>query len=96
MSTRYKIPAAISSSFGTYLGSADGSLWFSNETGPPRIGLIKARGAARSINLSSLVRYRFPFVAMAQGEDGNLYLLDNGNKTATVYRLEPNKIPPVR
>ena len=95
-STRYKIPAAISKAFGTYLGAADGSLWFSNETGTPRLGRITSSGAATSYNLSPYVRYRFPLDAMTLGQDGNLYVLDNGNTSAGVYRIATSKLSPVR
>ena len=42
--TRYKIPAAISNAFETYLGPADGSLWFTDAVSAPfKIGRITAR-----------------------------------------------------
>jgi streptogramin lyase len=91
--TPYRIPPGISSTFATYLGTADGSLWFANESGAPKIGRITASGVATSYSLAAFVRGGFPFDAMAVGEDGNLYALDNGNTTATVYRLTPSKIP---
>jgi streptogramin lyase len=95
--TRDKIPAAISDDFGTYLGPADGSLWFANEaSGAIELGRITASGAATSYNLSGSVRRRFPFNATALGQDGNLYLLANGNITARVYRLSPSELPPTR
>ena len=93
--TRYKIPAAISNAFGTYLGAADGSLWFANESGAPKIGRIKASGVATSYNLSKFVRSRFPFDAMAPDRMVTC-TLDNGNTTATVYRLSPSKLHPMR
>jgi hypothetical protein len=79
------------------VGPADGSLWFANEaSGAIELGRITASGAATSYNLSGSVRRRFPFNAMALGQDGNLYLLANGNITARVYRLSPSELPPTR
>ncbi len=96
--TRYKIPAAISNAFQTYLGQADGSLWFTDAVSTPlKIGRITARGVATSHNLSQFVRARQNGIgSMALGQDGNdVYLLDNiggvfsgitvDRPTATVY-----------
>ncbi len=105
--TRYKFPAAISSAFETYLGPADGSLWFTDGISTPwKIGQITARGVATSHNLSHFVRARRNGVgSMAVGQDGNLYLLDNiglfsgitvYRPTATVYRFSPSELPRVR
>ena len=95
--TRYKVPAAISNAFGTYLGPADGSLWFANESsGAIELGRITASGKATSENLSRLVRRRFPFDAVVLGQDGNLYALANGNINAKVYRLSPSELPQAR
>ena len=92
--TRYKVPAAISGAFGTYLGPADGSLWFANESpGTIKLGRITASGVATSDNLSRFIHRRFPFDAIAVGQDGGLYVLDNGNITAAVYRLSPSELP---
>ena len=100
--TPIKIPAAISNSFRTYLGSADGSLWFSDGiSGSFEIGRITASGVATSYNLSSFVPHRQHYAdSMALGQDGNLYVLDNvfgvGIKNpATVYRLSPSELRPV-
>lgn len=94
--TPYKIPAAISNAYGTYLGAADGSLWFSNESGPNKLGRITASGVATSYNLSGFVRSQFPLDSVAVGDDGDLYVLDNANTNSTVYRLSPSKLPPAR
>ena len=106
--TRYKIPAAISNAFETYLGPADGSLWFMDAVSTPlKIGRITARGVATSHNLSQFVRARRNGIgSMALGQDGNVYLLDNiggvfsgitvDRPTATVYRLSPSELAPVR
>ena len=105
----YKIPAAISNAFQTYLGQADGSrFWFTDAVSTPlKIGRITARGVATSHNLSQFVRARQNGIgSMALGQDGNVYLLDNiggvfsgitvDRPTATVYRLSPSKLAPVR
>ena len=95
--TRYKIPARISDAFVNYLGPAEGSLWFAVGIGSFRIGRITTSGLATSYNLSHFVRGREHFGdSMAPAEDGNLYVLDNTNTTATVYRLVPSELPPVR
>ncbi len=100
---RNKIPAAISDSFRTYLGPADGSLWFSDGISTSfKIGRITASGVATSYNLSKFVPLRQHFVdSMALGQDGDLYVLDtvlgkNDKFTATVYRLSPSELAPVR
>ncbi len=100
--TRDKIPAAISNAFRTYLGPADGSFWFSNGiSGSFQIGRVTASGVATSYNLSKLVPERQHFVdSMALGQDGNLYVLDNGlgefaQNTTTVYRVMPSELGPV-
>ena len=97
--TRYKIPAAISNAFETYLGSADGSLWFTDAVSTPlKIGRINTGGEATTHNLSQFVRARRNGIgSMALGQDGNLYFLDNiarvfsgitfDRPTATLYRL---------
>jgi streptogramin lyase len=90
--TQYKIPAAMSKAFGTYLGAADGSLWFANESGVPRLGRIAASGAVASYHFSARTPGGFPVDAIAVGEDGNLYALDNGNKSAIVYRILPSRL----
>ncbi len=57
---------------------------------------------ATSYNLSKFVPLRQHFVdSMALGQDGDLYVLDtvlgtNGKFTATVYRLSPSELAPVR
>ncbi len=95
--TRYKVPAAISDAFGTYLGPADGSLWFANEaSGAIELGRITASGKATSENLSRFIHRRFPFDAIVLGQDGNLYALANGNINAKVYRLSPSELPQAR
>ena len=106
--TRYKIPEAISNAFETYLGPADGSLWFTDAVSTPvKIGRINTGGVATTHNLSQFVRARRNGIgSMALGQDGNLYLLDNiggvfsgitvDRPTATVYRLAPSELAPVR
>lgn len=97
--TPYEIPRSIAGAFTTYLGPADGSLWFTNASGPTRLGDITASGATTTYNLSHFVRTRRTGVfAMAQGQDGNLYVADNANwlssPTTFVYRLAPGQLPP--
>ena len=97
------IPASISSSFNTYLGSADGSLWFTDEfgniSGRITIGRITKHGVVTSYNLSRVVHNSSADLSsMAIGQDGNLYLLDsfqqkNSPFVARVYRLSPHDIP---
>jgi hypothetical protein len=101
--TREQVPAAISGSFNTYLGSDDGSLWFTNEygniSGTITIGQITKHGVATSYDLSQVVhRDSSDMGSMALGDDGNLYVLDSfqaksGQLEAKVYRLEPSSIP---
>lgn len=90
--TRYKIPAAISSSFATYLGQADGSLWFANGFGAIEIGQINASGSATSTTLASAtLTDRNDVESMTIGQDGDPYMLDDvasgGTSTAVVYRV---------
>ena len=101
--TQEKIPAAISGSFNTYLGSDDGSLWFTNEFGntsaTTTIGQITKHGGATSYDLSQVAhRDSSDMGSMALRDDGNLYVLDSfqaksGQSEAKVYRLEPSSIP---
>ena len=95
--THDKVPAAISDAFFVYLGSADGSLWFTDESGSFQIGQITASDVATSHDLSHVIRARQNLVpSMALGQDGNLYLLNNAvgmNMTARVYRLSPSELP---
>ena len=99
--TPYRVSAAISDAFSTYLGSADGSLWFADEGPAFKIGRITGRGVATSYNLSRFVRGRQNNInSMAVGPDGNLYVLDDSGEglisPSVVYRLVPSKLPPVR
>ncbi len=105
--SRYKIPAAISSTFYDYLGPAGGSLWFTDEYsvvyGPIKIGRISTSGKAMSFNVSSDFRGHVRAVgSTALGADGNMYVLDSFAPNpesfdgATVYRLSPSKIAPAR
>ncbi len=99
--TRDRIPAAISGAFNTYLGAADGSLWFTNEfgnvTGAITIGRMTEQGVATSYNLSHVVHNSTADLdSMAIGQDGNLYVLDTfqakgGLFVARVYRLSPSR-----
>jgi streptogramin lyase len=103
-----KIPAAISSAFATYLGSADGSLWFADGVSSPlKIGQITPAGKAVSHNLSTVLGAQKNGIgSMAIGQDSDLYLLDNiagvdagiawYRNTATVYRLSPSSLPRLR
>jgi hypothetical protein len=99
---RYNIPAAASDAFSVYLGAADGSLWFTDGFGSPKIGLITAGGAIRSHNLSHVVQRGNGYLeSMALGQDGNLYLLDYDIRgaqapSATLYRLTPSELAPAR
>ncbi len=108
--TRYKIPAAISSAFSAYMGTADGSLWFgNNNAGAIKIGRITASGVATSDKLSIAGGQHLQYwmfigrdgFSMAAGRDGNLYLLvdvfgKHVNPTTQVYRLSPSALSPVR
>jgi streptogramin lyase len=105
---RYDTPDTSSGAFATYLGAADGSLWFASGVDTPfRIGQITASGQVVSHSLSSSLRARKNGIeSMTLGPDGNLYLLDNigaiysgiavYRNTTTVYRLSPNSLLPAR
>jgi streptogramin lyase len=93
---QYKLPHGISGAFATYLGAADGSLWFSSGTGPTRLGRITARGMAVSYNVSKAIPGYSNIGSMAVGQDGNLYLVDIGNSATELYRVSPRKLPPAR
>jgi virginiamycin B lyase len=97
---RYNIPAAVSEAFAHYVGAADGSLWFTDGFGSPKIGLITARGVIRSYKLFRVVHGINDLGSMALGTDGNLYLLDDVVRGAidipTLYRLTPSELAPPR
>jgi streptogramin lyase len=97
----YNIPTSVSDAFSEYLGAAEGSLWFTDGLGSPEIGLITAGGVIKSYNLSHVVqRGDGDLESMALGQDGNLYLLDydirGAQRSATLYRLTPSELAPVR
>ncbi len=97
--TRDKIPAAVARGILNYLGPADGSLWFSDDSKLLELDRITASGVVTS--------YRFLRAqnaygeAMAVGGDGNLYVLvsffgKGENTPATLYRVSPSELVPVR
>ena len=95
---RYWLPTAVSSGVLTYLGSADGSLWFADESGVLKLDRSTASGVATSYKLPSFAQGAIAFEAsMAVGQDGNLYVLDNGvgslGDSTTVDRVSPSKLP---
>jgi streptogramin lyase len=97
---RYKIPAAASPAFAHYVGAADGSLWFTEGIGSPKIGLITAGGAIRTYKLPHVRSGINDLGSMALGQDGNLYLLNfavrGAQASATLYRLTPSELAPAR
>jgi streptogramin lyase len=94
----YKIPTAVSQAFAHYVGAADGSLWFTDGLGSPKIGVITAGGAIRSYKLPDVVHGLNDLGSMALGQDGNLYLLDYATRgaqaSATLYRVTPSELTP--
>jgi streptogramin lyase len=90
---RDQIPAAMNQAFYNYLGSAAGSIWFSDDPGST-VGQITANGMARTYNLpSSAHRNNNSVSALTVGQDGDVYVIDSlisrRDNDATVYRIWP-------
>ncbi len=98
--TPYKLPAAIASAFYTYLGSADGSLWFSTLNGYA-IGRINPKGVATAYSLTEsiprgTVANPIPkWTALSQNGDVDVLEIGVWLKSM-VYRLAPSTLPRVR
>ena len=97
--TPYKIPKAISYSPMRYLGSADGSLWFTDGSAALKLVQIASTGAVTSYKFLGGQNHLSD--SMAVGQDGNLYVLDDtlgdtAVTTTTIYRVTPGELVPLR
>jgi streptogramin lyase len=100
--TPVRVPRAIRYASLTYLGPADGSLWFTNAliAQVSKIGRLTASGVATSYDLPGRGRQQ-GVGSMTVGADGDLYVLKNVyrgliNNFEMVYRITPGELPPPR
>ena len=94
---RYKIPAADSNGGLVYLGPADGSNWFADQSSSLKIVQSPVSGVASAYTLPSRGQGGLGSLgSMAVGQDGNLYVLNYGfaalGDNTTIFRLTPSEL----